>query len=105
MKQLISNFDPESVPIYMPEISDSGWTGLVAADTDISVAVPSDARFAFADASSNFFVSATAITLPSVGVVTQTDAQLNTKQIKINGETELHIRGRQQMDFSISFYR
>ncbi len=105
MKQLIAGRDGHSTPIWTKELPDAGFTGRVAADTDISVSVPAGAASALATATDHFYISATAITLPSVGVVTQNNAELNGDQITLNGETALHFRGRNEMDFSVSFWR
>ena len=105
MKQLIAHTDPESTPIWMTEMTDEGWSGRMAADTDITVNVPTGARLAIITADDHFFLAATAVTLPSVGVVTKTDAEMNKNQLFITTETEFHMRGRNAADFSASFWR
>lgn len=107
MKQLIAGKDSRSTPNWMTEITDAGYTGRVAADTDISVSVPAGSAWAVISADDHFFVSAAAVTLPSVGVVSQTDTEMDKDQIAIpvSGLTTLHIRGRNEMDFSVAFWR
>lgn len=105
MKQLIAGKDPRSTPLWTKEITDSGFTGRAAADTDITVNVPAGSRWAIVTADDHYFIASSAVTLPSVGVVTQTDAEQNADQIAINGETELHLRGRNAFNFSVSFWR
>ncbi len=104
MKQLIAGRDKHSVPLWTKEITDSGFTARVAADTDMSIMVPPGAAYALVTADDHYFIAAAAVTLPSLGVITETDAEMNADQITINGETALHIRGRNEMDFSVSFW-
>lgn len=104
MKQLTASRDKNSTPLWQKELTDEGWTGRVAADTDILINVPVGAAGALVTADDHYFISATAITLPSVGVVSKTNAEMNADQITITVETELHVRGRNAMDFSISFW-
>lgn len=104
MKRLIASRDKNSTPLWQKELTDEGWSGRVAADTDIQINVPAAAVSALVTADDHYFISATAVTLPSVGVVSKTNAEMNADQITINGETELHVRGRNEMDFSVSFW-
>ena len=103
MKQLKIERDPGSLPTYALEMTDEGWTGRLAADTDTSLVVPAGAKYALISSDDYYFVSASAITLPS-GAFTKTNAEHAKDVITLNGETTLHFRSRNACDVSVSFF-
>jgi hypothetical protein len=104
MKQLIAAKDKYSTPLWLRELSDQGYTGRVAADTDIYVDVPVGSQFAIITASDNFFVASSAITLPTAGHTVHSNTEMNLEGIWITTQTKLYLKGRTAFDFSISFW-
>ena len=104
MKQLVIDRDPGSIPIYDTEISDEAWTGRLTADTNEALTVPAGARFALISANDFFFVSETAVSLPS-GAFTKTNAELAKQVANVENVTTLNFRSRNALDISVSFYR
>jgi len=104
-KQLKILRGPGSIPLYVTEMTDEGWTGALAADTDTTVAVPAGSRVALIGASDHYFVSESVITLPVVGAgFAKTDAEQDKDQINVEEVTTLHFRSRNTNDISIAFY-
>ena len=104
MKYMNNQKDKGGFSVYAPQISDSIWTARVAADTDTTLVVPADATVAIFSAEVSFWVSMSAITLPSGVTFTETDAELNPEARAVTAGTTLHIRSVNQNRISVSFF-
>jgi len=106
MRSLIIKRDTGSIPTYATEITDEGWTARLAGDVNTTLTVPASSRFALISASDFYFVSETAISLPSVGAgFTNTDTEQGKQVIFVEDVTTLNFRSRNDTDISVSFYR
>jgi hypothetical protein len=106
MKQLQVGRDPTSVPTYSIELTDAGYSARIAAGVDTSVAVPSAALFALVTSDESIYVSAAAVTLPTLAAgFGAANVMLNPPMITLSGETALHVICRSDADVTVVFYR
>lgn len=105
MQQLDIARDPSSIPTYIIQFSDDSWTLRLAADTELTVAVPTGATRAIISGDDYYMVSKSTITLPTEGAAAlKTGAHQAFDAVDVTDVTTLYFKARNAMDLSVSFY-
>lgn len=106
--QLVIDKDPGSVATFITDFSDETKSVLLAADTDVSIPVPSDANFAvlYYDTGKDVFVRANEAVIPPVGSTpVSTSGVLLKPSVKVTGFTSLFFRCNEPAFVCVEFYR
>lgn len=105
MEQLEIARDPSSIPTYIIAFSEDSWTLRLAADTELTVAVPTGATRAIISGDDYYMVSKTTITLPAEGAAAiKTGDHQAFDAVDVTNVTLLYFKARNAMDLSVSFY-
>lgn len=106
--QLIIDKDPGSIATYITSFSDETKAVLLAADTDVSIPVPTGAQFAvlYYDTGKDVFVRADSAVIPPVGSTPVSTAGVLLKpSVRVAGLTNLFFRCNEAAFVSVEFYR
>jgi hypothetical protein len=97
--------DPNSIATYIIPFSADCWTLRLAADTELTVAVPAGSAKAIISGDDYYFVSTSTITLPTEGAAAlKTGAHQAFDAVDVTGVTTLYFKARNPTDLSVSFY-
>ncbi len=100
--------DPNSLSTFITEFSDSRASILLSANTNATIPVPADARFAVInyDTGKDVFVSQAAITIPPDSVPSALAGVLLKPSVNVSAAsiTELHFKCIEVAFVSVEFY-
>ena len=105
LTQLVIEEDVSNHELNVTKVPGSNWTGRLAANAELSIAIPADTNIVTFSFEKNVWADSSTITLPVAGAAIAEDSPLlNVNGIKIDSETTLYFICRSDSDIQISFW-